>query len=157
MWGHSSDLYGDFIDNGTTTAQNWFIQVPGQVVPGFVLMSIGELGSSMVGDFPILAGETAQLLHGRFQIDRQGVPGTEHFLFQGVSEFGWAWFGAFPTDPILRIGPNAPVTAFNTGALPLPVVRVVEIPEPTGLTGLSACMIVSIRRASQFHRIGCHV
>ncbi len=152
---HHTDLFGDFLDNGTTTGQGWFVQFPGVVEPGFVLRGIGELAVFPFDD-GLPAGQIGLFLRGRFIVNRLGVPGEVHELFQGVGEFGWVWNP--PPNSGLRLGPNAPAGWIGpTGALPLPVVRVVEIPEPTGLTALSACIIVLVRRASQFHRSGCHV
>ncbi len=156
IYSHHTDLFGDFLDNGTTTGQGWFAQFPGVVEPGFVLRGIGELGGFPPSFEVLPAGQVGLFLRGRFIVNRLGVPGELHELFQGVGEFGWFWNP--PQNSGLRFGPNDPIPWIGVhGPLPSPVVRVVEVPEPAGLATVAACIMVVVRRASHFHRSGRHV
>ncbi len=153
LWGHSTDLYR-FGDSSMSTivaaAQiGWFVQFPGTINMGPLLVEgIGEATFGMFLPGPIGGGPHA-LLEWQLEVVQDGLP---HQVFQGIGENFFA-----PAGLLVSLGPNAPVSHDNRAPRPIPVVTFAPIPEPAGIAALSACMIVLIRRASQFHRSGCHV
>lgn len=115
--------------------------------PRKLVSAIGQGALTFLAEQPIAVGQTKPVVEWTFSIEKSGGQlGDTYNINYGIGRSLWGFAAPAPAGGNLAVGANAPVAVNNQGELPLPVISVVNVPEPATLALLGFGVLALARR-----------